>query len=103
MDGHTLHLHPQIAFEVLHHLAGTGGRVWFYQDTTYCRKPKTPKALDTPGQSNTSARPPAAAHISTVSAVMRNKRSIFSPFLPTFFWACRISLSTGDTKTDPPS
>lgn len=25
------------------------------------------------------------------------------PFLPTFFWACKISLSTGDTKTDPPS
>lgn len=23
--------------------------------------------------------------------------------LPTFFWACKISLSTGDTKMDPPS
>lgn len=34
MDGHPLHLHPQITLEVLHHLVGTGG-VCIYQDTTH--------------------------------------------------------------------
>lgn len=35
MDGYPLHLHPQIALEVLHHLAGTEGGVCIYQDTTH--------------------------------------------------------------------